>query len=263
MPDAHAPHVPWSARWTDVPEGAAAAASERDAPRHDGPALPWPANRSQHSAAPAVPSSAVGHGAEASATGDPTPAALAEASPAKPVQGEASSTPNDGEGRTAADVPFEKFMHVLSPFSGRLRQDLGASDELVTQAGSFLHDFACGAVDLNTVKRQHSYHFRASDVGLEGQDAAIATAWLNHASRNGIAEEEAVRLVPWWLDQPAGGIAALLKAKPTPAAPAQSRDDEIAKIETMLRTDRKAYNRSPAIQQRFRELLGARDAATR
>ncbi len=41
--------------------------------------------------------------------------------------------------------------------------------------------------------------------------------------------------------------------------PAQGVDEEIAKIETMMRTDRAAYNKDEKMQSRYRELLDARE----
>lgn len=43
------------------------------------------------------------------------------------------------------------------------------------------------------------------------------------------------------------------------ADPMKGLDDEIAKIETLMRTDRKAYNKDEAGQARYRELLEARE----
>jgi hypothetical protein len=150
--------------------------------------------------APRVPPSAGGHGGvEVSGGGPSAP------SPETEARLEA--------GKTAPAVgDFAKFTEFSRPITDRFRADLhDAPPELMAHAQTWLYDATRGAIDLDNVKRAHSYNFDLSTIRTVRGRAEV-TSFLNLAAANGISEEHALRAVGSWLDiTRRGGASALLK----------------------------------------------------
>lgn len=266
--------VSWKDRWTD---GGAIAVPKQTAPgtfggppvdegmfsghQSKGPPLAWPSKNSKSPVAPAVPPSVGRGGAEAEAVGgDPSTPPAAEASP------EATAEAADAPAHSPQDVGalYARFSDATRPLADRFKAEVpGAPAELLTHAIGFVFDVARGAVKLDQVKREHSYSFPMDELRTP-RARAEATAFLNAMAANGMSEQDVLRTIGWWRG---GGAKVMLDLAKAPRATnadetrPQSPAAELAAIERTMRDNRRAYNRDPAMQARYRQLLAARGGA--
>lgn len=140
----------------------------------------------------------------------------------------------------AAEEQYNKDMDFRAKEEASLKEEWGASFKANTNAIATLFASAPGGVNLD-------------------DDNSLMAQILGARLKNGAILGDDSRATKW--------LAAIAKEiNPTATIiPAGSNDigkslnDEIASIETMMRTDRAKYNKDEAIQARYRELVTARE----